>query len=176
MTISRECGTIGGLRPSDDPLLFRLSDLTSANDAEGIPNMSLAHTLKFIINHPLNRDRKLAALERFAAWQIRSRLSAGPHEVPFVNSTRLRASRGLYGATGNIYCGLHEFEDMGFVLHLLRKDDLFVDIGSNVGSYTVLASGAVGAHSIAVEPLKATFDHLMNNIRCNKIENLVTAL
>mgnify|MGYP003807140483 CR=1 FL=1 len=144
--------------------------------AYGIHDMSLSHTIRFITNHPLCQDRRIAALSRFASWQIRCRLSPGPHEVPFVNSTRLSVTRGMFGATGNIYCGLHEFEDMAFVLHLLRKEDLFVDVGSNVGSYTVLASGAVGAQSIAVEPLKATFDHLMSNVRCNRIESLVTAL
>ena len=45
---------------------------------------------------------------------------------------------GMTGATGNVYCGLHEFEDMALVLHALRPRDLFVDVGANVGSYTVL--------------------------------------
>ena len=47
----------------------------------------------------------------------------------------------MTGATGNIYCGLYEFLDMAFLLHFLRNGDLFGDIGSNIGSYTVLATG-----------------------------------
>jgi len=43
--------------------------------------------------------------------------------------------------------------DMGFLLHFLRKDDLFLDVGANIGSYTVLAGGAVGAKSISFEPV-----------------------
>lgn len=51
----------------------------------------------------------------------------------------------MTGATGNIYVGLHEFEDMAFLLHVLRRTDLFVDVGANIGSYTILAGGAAGA-------------------------------
>jgi hypothetical protein len=37
-------------------------------------------------------------------------------------------------ATGNLYVGLHEFEEMAFLLHFLRRGDLFADVGANVGS------------------------------------------
>lgn len=82
----------------------------------------------------------------------------------------------MTGATGNIYTGLHEFEDMAFVLHLLRKGDLFVDVGANVGSYTILASGAVGAECVSIEPIPATYGHLMRNIGLNNIGVIVDAL
>ncbi len=81
----------------------------------------------------------------------------------------------MTGATGNIYTGLHEFEDMSFVLHVLRKGDLFVDVGANVGSYTVLASAVVGARTVAFEPIPQTYGHLKRNIDLNGISHLVTA-
>jgi FkbM family methyltransferase len=81
----------------------------------------------------------------------------------------------MTGATGNIYCGLHEFAEMGFLLHALRPDDLFVDIGANVGSYTVLASAVVGARSYAFEPGPEAFRHLCENLRLNDIGNRVRA-
>jgi FkbM family methyltransferase len=58
----------------------------------------------------------------------------------------------------------------------LRKDDLFADIGANVGSYTVLASGAVGAQTISFEPVPSSFDHLIDNIYLNRLVDCVTAL
>ena len=72
-------------------------------------------------------------------------------------------------ATGNWYCGLHEHREMAFVLHVLRESDLFLDVGANVGSYTILASGAVGARSIAVEPVPATYVHLRENVSLNDL-------
>jgi FkbM family methyltransferase len=79
----------------------------------------------------------------------------------------------MAGATGNIYCGLHEFEDMGFVLHLLGDGDLFVDVGANIGSYTILASVVCGANVVAVEPVACTFERLRDNVRLNRVEERV---
>lgn len=81
----------------------------------------------------------------------------------------------MTGATGNIYVGLHEYEEMTFVMHLLRPRDLFVDIGANVGTYTILASKVVGAQTISVEPVPSTFVHLENNIFYNRIGDRVEA-
>jgi FkbM family methyltransferase len=82
----------------------------------------------------------------------------------------------MAGATGNVYCGLHECHDMAFVLHFLRKEDLFLDVGANIGSYTVLASGAVGAETICFEPVPDTFQHLLDNIYLNRLVERVTSL
>ncbi len=124
----------------------------------------------FLSRHPLTRDHRASALFRWFRWQVRSRMLPGPHVVPWVGGTRLLVERGMTGATGNIYAGLQEFEEMGFLLHVLRPGDLFVDVGANVGSYTILASGASRADSIAVEPIPGTFARLKRNVEANGIE------
>lgn len=136
--------------------------------------MGLLNNYRFIANHPLTRDRKINALGRWLRWQIGSRVMGWPVAVPFVNDTRLLVKPGMTGATGNIYCGLHEFEDMAFVLHFLRPGDLFVDIGANIGSYTILAS-ATGANAISFEPVPSTFDLLLDNVHLNRLESRVDA-
>jgi FkbM family methyltransferase len=80
----------------------------------------------------------------------------------------------MYGATGNFYLGLHEFQDMAFACHLLKPNDLFVDIGSNVGSYAVLAAGVAGASVLAYEPAHETAEVLIDNVRLNRLEALVS--
>lgn len=95
--------------------------------------------------------------------------------IPFVNNSRLLISLGMTGATQNLYTGLHEFCDMGFLLHALRPGDLFVDVGANVGTYTILASRAIGAHVISFEPIPATFESLLDNIYLNRAIELVDA-
>jgi Met-10+ like-protein len=80
----------------------------------------------------------------------------------------------MHGATGNIYCGLHEFAEMAFTLHLLRPGDLFADIGANVGSYTVLAAGVCGARVVAVEPGPAAGAALAKNIALNRLGDRVS--
>lgn len=127
---------------------------------------------RFLAAHPLTRDQKLRAFGRFIRWQIASRVR-GELVVPWIEGTRLAVRRSMTGATGNIYAGLHEFADMAFVLHLLRQGDLFADVGANVGSYTVLASGVRRARSIAFEPDPQAVAALHRNIAINRLAHLV---
>lgn len=131
---------------------------------------------RFVLDHPLNRGRKLKALKRYIYWQVGSRLVPGDVLAPFVDKTFLRVRPGMTGATGNVYTGLHEFEDMAFVLNCLRKGDLFVDVGANIGSYTVLAGGAVGARCISIEPIQSTFNNLVDNIYLNHLKEVAQPL
>ncbi len=140
--------------------------------------MSFINSIKIISaaiqKHPLAKKHKGKAYYNLMKWQLNQLLLPGLKKVPFIAGTYLLVKKGMTGATGNIYFGLHEFEEMGFLLHFLRKGDLFVDIGANVGSYTVLASGVCGAKSISFEPVPETFQHLTNNIVVNKLDTLVT--
>lgn len=91
----------------------------------------------------------------------------------FVDNSKLILKPGMYGASGNYYRGLSDFSEMLFLLHFLRKDDLFVDIGANVGVYTVLASANCLAESISCEPVKESREDLIKNLELNQISSLV---
>jgi FkbM family methyltransferase len=135
---------------------------------------AIKRTVGFILKHPLGKKHPAKALWRFAWWQAQSRLSKSKFIVkPFVGDVKFYAAKGLSGITGNIYTGLHEFNDMAFLLHFLRSGDTFFDIGANVGSYTLLASGIAKANSITLEPVKATFDILSSNIGLNNLQDKV---
>lgn len=138
--------------------------------------ISIFQTFSFIFNHPLTRNQRVSAYKRWLRWQLGSRINLSGSVVEFAGGTRLLAKPGMTGATGNIYCGLHECHDMGFVLHFLREGDLFLDVGANIGSYTVLASGAVGAETISFEPVHSSYQHLVDNIYLNRIVDRVTPL
>jgi hypothetical protein len=109
----------------------------------------LPSQLAAIARHPLNRGKALAALLRWSRWQIDSCLVPGPVLVPFFNSYSLFAQAGMTGITQNIYVGRAEFREMAFLLHVLRPDDLFVDVGANIGAYTILAGpSAMGKYTL----------------------------
>jgi FkbM family methyltransferase len=134
---------------------------------------ALVNLNRFFCTHALTRNAPLKAWARFVSWQLRSRL----HEevvVPWIEGQRLVVRRGMTGATGNIYVGLHEFADMMLPLHFLREGDLFLDIGANVGSYTVISSGVCRARTWAFEPDPDTVRHLRRNVAINGVESLVT--
>jgi len=136
--------------------------------------LNIVNIVRYILAHPLNKGRGLAAIARFIKWQLKSRLVSGDIEIDWVGDAKLLASSGETGLTGNIYCGLHEFPEMAFLLHALRSQDRFADIGANVGSYTVLASAVVGAKTVCFEPVPATYNRLLLNIKLNGIVDKVT--
>jgi len=136
--------------------------------------MTVFSVVKFIIGHPLNRGNKVKALVDFIKWQISSRLIPGEGIVyDWLGGARFLVRPGETGLTGNIYTGLHEFADMLFLLHVLRDDELFVDVGANVGSYTILACSVVGARGYAFEPVPSTYKRLIDNIRLNYLDSRV---
>lgn len=137
---------------------------------------STYNTLRFIFNHPFNSDNRILGLFRFFKWQLNAKLSPYPIIYAYTENSKLIIWKGLTGATGNLYCGLMEYNDMGFLLHFLRPSDLFVDIGANIGAYTILASGEIGANTISIEPIPSTFKNLTDNILINGIQNKVQAL
>jgi FkbM family methyltransferase len=129
--------------------------------------------LSGILNHPLNKGHPVKALSRFAKWQWKSR-TVGSDIVPFVDNTKLMIRRGMHSATAQHYCGLADFEEMGFVLHALRPKDLFFDVGANVGVYSVLA-GVTGADVVAFEPCFSTYQRLLTNLTINHMRDRVQA-
>lgn len=139
-----------------------------------------AKRLKIIVHgineHSLANRHKLRAYFNLLSWQIRCILNDKEKKIRFTDKTFLIVKKGMAGATGNIYLGLHEFNDMGFLLHFLNKEDLFIDIGANIGGYAILAAGHVGTNVIAIEPIPATFLSLQKNIQVNNLQDKVIAL
>ena len=133
---------------------------------------AIARTGKFFAAHPITRAAPSQAWGRWLLWQVRSRLQREV-VVKWIEGQRLAVRREMTGATGNIYTGLHEFDGMMLPLHFLRSEDLFLDVGANIGSFTVLASGVVGATTWAFEPDPHTALALNRNIELNGLTNRV---
>lgn len=133
----------------------------------------MLRTIQFITNHPIAGHARSRNILRYVGWQIRSRLVGGEVIVPWVKGTKLAVRAGMRGATGNIYCGLDEYVEMGFLLHFLRPNDLFCDIGANIGSYSILASGVAGAETYAFEPDPRTAGSFLRNVEINGLTERV---
>jgi FkbM family methyltransferase len=61
------------------------------------------------------------------------------------------------------------------VLSHLLEGDVFIDVGANIGLYTILAAQRVGPGGmvIAVEPSRREFMRLMQNIELNSVHNVL---
>jgi FkbM family methyltransferase len=133
-------------------------------------------TIGLIANHPLSKMNYLDAFRRYVNWQIACRLMPGEFVYQWIGGVKFIVRKGETGLVEAIYMGLLEFEDMAFFLHYIDNHDLFVDVGANVGMYTLLGCGVKGARGFAFEPVPETFGRLSNNIRLNQMEFRVRLL
>lgn len=114
----------------------------------------------------MNQGRGFSPTMEWLGWQISGRL-LGEREYEWVNGTRFLARPGMHGITHSIPTGLGEYQDMAFALHFLRPGDTFVDVGANVGAYSLLAVAA-GAKALAIEPATMAREALLKNIALNE--------
>lgn len=135
----------------------------------------LFHVIKFILSHPMSEGRRLRVLLAFIQWQIGMLILKQKVVVNWVNNSKILTGKGEKGLTGNLYCGLMEFEDMAFILHYLNETDEFFDVGANAGAYTILAASVKRCRAHSFEPVPETFQRLLDQIKINRIEDLVDA-
>ena len=124
--------------------------------------------------HPVTKGNEFMGLYNYISFNIINRLFREIHYT-WIEGLKFVASKGDAGIVGNIYFGLYEFEESIFLLHFIEKEDLFLDIGANVGHYSLLMSGLKNCKSIAVEPVPKHHTQLMKLVHLNHLEPLIDA-
>lgn len=73
-----------------------------------------------------------------------------------------------------IYCDDFERLERRFVSAFLRADDVFVDVGANIGLFSLIAANRVGHFGTvyAFEPCRKTFHRLRENMKLNNFRNI----
>jgi FkbM family methyltransferase len=137
------------------------------------PVTKIVGALNNIRNHPINRNRKNKAVLGYGFIQVAALIVPGEICVEFPNRTKLLVPPHMKGAAHYVTPGLCEFEEMSFVMHFLRPDDVFADVGANIGAFTVLAAGVAGSRVIAIEASPDTFESLSSNVRLNGLQDRV---
>lgn len=72
------------------------------------------------------------------------------------------------------WIGVHP-EDFSIVSDLLRPGDTFIDVGANIGTWTVFAARTVGTTGkvISYEPSPVTYPRLRNHVTLNQVTEIV---
>jgi len=140
------------------------------------PITKIVGALCAVAKHPVNRHRKFKAVMEYGFVQIATRLVPGDVCVEFPNHTRLLVSPHMKGAAHYITPRLCEFEEMAFVMHFLRPNEVFVDIGANIGAFTIMAAGVASARVVAFEASPDTYEMISRNIRLNGFQERVKVI
>ena len=77
----------------------------------------------------------------------------------------------------NVYLNpyYHEYDVVSFAFSVLKKGDVFIDVGAHGGLYTLLGGMIVGSRGkvIAIEPNPDNLKFLRQNVKLNKLNNVV---
>ncbi|HIP69969.1 MAG TPA: FkbM family methyltransferase [Anaerolineae bacterium] len=110
-----------------------------------------------------------------------TKIIAPPPAPPQVVSTRYNFMLELTSSNDNIdqeiyYRGSYEAGTLDIIEKCLRPDDIFIDVGANIGLMSLLAATCIGKEGCvyAFEPEPHTYSLLQNNISMNSIQNILT--
>lgn len=108
------------------------------------------------------------SLWKFTSWRIFDFSTKTKFGVRMVGNTQDLIQRYIY------YFGVWEPHISAFISSRLRLGDCFIDIGSNIGYYSLLTSRLVGQNGkvVAIEASPKIFDMLQNHISINKAVNI----
>jgi FkbM family methyltransferase len=135
--------------------------------AEVIKGIREADTVvRFIWSHPANRRRRLLSLVRAARFQIRGRVLHARTQARLGSHSRIWAELHRTAASKAVYANPPDYPEMLVWAAALKPGSLFVDIGANVGTYTIWA-GDLGAKVIAAEPAADAYELLCENVALN---------
>jgi FkbM family methyltransferase len=130
------------------------------------------YVLRQVFANPGNKGERLrrtAEALLFPAW---TRLTGGYWTTTYAGG-QIVVRRGQ-GASHTVYARLPDYPEMSFWLGALRPGDLFVDIGANIGIYTLLLASH-GCHVISVEPAQEARRLMEVNLRLNGLTADVVA-
>ncbi len=76
----------------------------------------------------------------------------------------------------NIHCENFEWQEREFLNRFLRPGDIYVDVGANIGLFTLIAARCIGPEGrvYAFEPSSRTYERLLENVALNKFDNVST--
>lgn len=128
-----------------------------------------ANSLSII--HKSEHRNRTGALLRHLYWQVRK--LGFPHPVRL----RLSHSQIMDNEPGGVISmvnmlGLYDFNNMNFVQRVLTSGALFVDVGANIGAYTLIASEDPSVTVVSLEPNPTAFGKLRTNVALNNRQNV----
>jgi FkbM family methyltransferase len=129
--------------------------------------------VRYVWDHPANSRQRPRALLRLVGYQARTRLLRRRAVARLGERSRLWVDLHRTSASMVMYANPPDLPEMLAWRQALGPGRLFVDVGANIGTYTIWAAEC-GAEVLALEPAADTFRLLQENVELNGYQ--VTAI
>lgn len=124
---------------------------------------------------PGNRGHQPGRVLRSMLWLVNKKTACKPWTLPVFDGLKLRCHPDSIIALHVVQRGeWHDWDTAQFITRFLRGGDTFVDVGANIGLYTLPASRIVKntGRVIAVEPSPINRARLQENLALNNISTV----
>jgi FkbM family methyltransferase len=129
--------------------------------------------LELLRGHPIARRQRLRTLGRFAKAEILNRAMGRPFLFRHDFGVTLIVDRNLHSTRGHYFFGIHDFHEELFLIHFLRDAELFIDVGANLGVFSILVAQTTGARVVAFEPSPSSAKMMKMQIAMNGLADRV---
>jgi FkbM family methyltransferase len=93
----------------------------------------------------------------------------------FDGDMRFRVDRASYMGSLTYWRGYHSYSELCCLARLLKPWMVFADVGANRGEFTVFAAKRLpDGRVLSFEPLRSTYQELLENVRLNDLKNVST--
>ena len=136
--------------------------------------LKLINLFKLIWQHPANHGRKATAIFDSLTWQAAKRFSTSNRVIDY-HGLQFICFKDSHSSSAVIYFNtLPDFNEMMFMKSYLKSGDAYLDIGANIGIYSLYAATLVGDSGIvdAFEAEPDTAEKLHRQIRLNRLHNV----
>lgn len=139
--------------------------------------MNYLFSFQKVLNHPNNKSAKIGTLGRLLIWKLNQLFFHLPKIVNLTPEMKCICHPDSSFGSLIIYTKLPEYEEMNFIYNYLKKDDIFLDVGANIGAHTLMAASKIKTGKIfSFEPSSKALRYLKENIQINNLNSIVTII
>jgi len=127
------------------------------------------HRLAHNVGSPASRGKRLQAIWRTVSYDARTRILKRPTIAPIGERSKIIAYPGETNSPHAAYRNPPNPREMLVWRQHLKAGDLFIDVGANIGIYTIYALD-LGAEVIACEPDPHNYQRVLEHLALNGYE------
>ncbi|MEJ7610056.1 MAG: FkbM family methyltransferase [Ferruginibacter sp.] len=123
-------------------------------------------SLKFLFRSPYNKKHPFFAICRFVEWKFIKLFKLTDYKKKVWGDRYLFLNYDSFQSMWVMYNWIVDWEEFNLIKDLVRRNDHCLDIGANMGFYTIWLSKFT-EKTISFEPDNKNFQRLSSNIRLN---------
>lgn len=134
----------------------------------------MIQSLLFLYKHPYNKRYPFFALKRFIEWKIIKLFKFENYKKTIWNNRKIYLNYDSFQSMWIMYNWLVDWEEFNLIKDFVKWDTCCVDVGANMGFYTIWLSKFTN-NILSFEPNPKNFRRLNQNISANNANDQIRA-